>query len=291
MLSRPTWMRSARSGSSLMQKMPRLVRGDQAVVDRQLVGQVAAFGDLDRVDFADEVGDGDVRRRELLAVAAVAADPVDLERCRPPARRASRLACVIGSNGFSLISLPAMTGISSSSRFVERADHARLRLAALAEEDDVLAGEDRVLELRHDGLLVAEDAGEQRPPFADARDQVAAHLFLDRTAPCSPTASVHRVCAVSVLRHLSRSFRRMPCVPDRGEPPARCHLVSPCAACRHYSPPVPRRPARPIVVPIDRNISAQRGATRLQLSIIRPEHAGRGGAISVPGRRCAAHGQ
>ena len=43
---------------------------DQAVVDRQLVGEVAALGDLDRVDLADQVGDRDVRRRQLLAVAA-----------------------------------------------------------------------------------------------------------------------------------------------------------------------------------------------------------------------------
>ena len=50
---------------------------DQAVVDRQLVGEVAALGDADRVDLADQVGDRDVGRRELLAVAAVAADPVD----------------------------------------------------------------------------------------------------------------------------------------------------------------------------------------------------------------------
>ena len=33
---------------------------DQAVVDGQLVGEVAALGDLDRVDLADQVGDGDV---------------------------------------------------------------------------------------------------------------------------------------------------------------------------------------------------------------------------------------
>ena len=48
---------------------------DQAVVNRQLVGEVAALGDPDRVDLADEVGDRDVRRRQLLAETAVAADP------------------------------------------------------------------------------------------------------------------------------------------------------------------------------------------------------------------------
>ena len=59
------------------------------------------------------------------------------------------------------------------------ADDAGLRLAALAEEDDVLAGEDRVLELRDDGVFEAEDAGEHVLALAHLVDQVAAHLLLD----------------------------------------------------------------------------------------------------------------
>ena len=50
---------------------------DEAVVQRQLVAEVAAFGDLDRVDLADEVRDGGVGRRQLLAVALRAVDPGD----------------------------------------------------------------------------------------------------------------------------------------------------------------------------------------------------------------------
>ena len=64
---------------------------DQPVVDRQLVGQVAALGDLDRVDLADQVGDRDVGRRQLLGVAPVARQPVDRGRVavlgRPPRGR------------------------------------------------------------------------------------------------------------------------------------------------------------------------------------------------------------
>ena len=62
----------------------------------------------------------------------------------------------------------------------ERADHAGLRLAALAEEDDVVAGEQRILELRQHGVLVAEHAGEQRLAVLDLRDGVAPDLLLDR---------------------------------------------------------------------------------------------------------------
>ena len=60
----------------------------------------------------------------------------------------------------------------------EGADEAGLGLAALAEEDDVLAGEDGVLEVRDDGLFVADDAGEVGLSLLDALDEVLAHLLL-----------------------------------------------------------------------------------------------------------------
>ena len=43
--------------------------GHEAVVQRELVGEVAALGHLDRVDLADEVGDRRVGRGQLLAEA------------------------------------------------------------------------------------------------------------------------------------------------------------------------------------------------------------------------------
>ena len=151
---------------------------DQAVVDRQLVGEVAALGDLDRVDLADEVGDGDVGRGELLAVAAVAADPVDLGVVAVGVDAGRGSGVQIGSNGLSLISQPAMIGDLVVEEVDEGADEAGLGLAALAEEDDVLAGEDGVLELRDDGLFVADDAGEVVCLLLDALDEVLAHLLL-----------------------------------------------------------------------------------------------------------------
>ena len=51
---------------------------DQAEVHRRFVGEVAALGVLDQVDLADQVGDGHVGRGELLVVAVVAVDPLDL---------------------------------------------------------------------------------------------------------------------------------------------------------------------------------------------------------------------
>ncbi len=60
-----------------MQKMPAVGAGDQAEMHRHLAREIAALGMLDHVDFADQVGDGNVGRGELFVIALVAADPGD----------------------------------------------------------------------------------------------------------------------------------------------------------------------------------------------------------------------
>ena len=52
---------------------------DEAVVDGLLVGEVAALGDLDRIDLADQIGHRNVGRRQLFGVAPLASDPFDLQ--------------------------------------------------------------------------------------------------------------------------------------------------------------------------------------------------------------------
>ena len=149
----------------------------QAVVQRQLVAEVAALGHLDRIDLADEVGDRRVGRGQLLAEAVVAMHPVDR---RGVAHLGDEIAGVLADRLVRIVvdlaagddrhPLVEQTG--------ERADDARLGLAALAEEDHVVAGEQGVLELRHDRLLVAEHAFEQRLAGGDLGDRVAPDLFL-----------------------------------------------------------------------------------------------------------------
>ena len=51
--------------------------GHQAVVQGELVGEVATLGHLDRVDLADQVGDRGVGGGQLLAVAPTAVHPLD----------------------------------------------------------------------------------------------------------------------------------------------------------------------------------------------------------------------
>ena len=53
----------------------------QAIMNRQLVAQqVTAFRRFDRIDVADDVGDGHVGRREFFDKTRIAIDPID-RRC------------------------------------------------------------------------------------------------------------------------------------------------------------------------------------------------------------------
>ena len=163
---------------------PAVGARDQAVVEGQLVGQVAALGDLDRVDLADEVGDGDVGRGELLGVAPVARQPVD--------RRRLAVALDDGAgrraDGRQRVVVELATADDRQPR-VEQADqqprHPGLGLAALAEEDEVVTGQDRVLDRRDDRLLVADDAREDLRPDGQPLEEVGAKLLLD--GPRAPT--------------------------------------------------------------------------------------------------------
>ena len=70
MLNRPTWTLPREVGQLVDREDAAVGPGQQAEVHGQLVGeQVPAARRLDRVHVADEVGDGDVGRRQLLDVA------------------------------------------------------------------------------------------------------------------------------------------------------------------------------------------------------------------------------
>ena len=148
-------------------------------MERQLVRQVASFGDLDRIDLPDEVGDGDVRRRQLLGVAAVARQPVDGRRLAialddGAGGRADRCGRVVVQ----------LAAADDRQPRVEKADqqprHPRLGLPALAEEDEVVAGQDRVLDAGDDRLVVADDARKDLCPGREALEEIGAELLLDR---------------------------------------------------------------------------------------------------------------
>ena len=137
----------------------------------QLVGQVAALGDLDRVDLADQVGDGDVRRRQLLAVPAVARQIQSIGR---RVALSSTIAFALGRSARRII--VHLAAADDRDRFIEQLDQqpgeASLGLAALTEEDDVLAGHDRVLDRGQDRLVIADDPADDRPIGRESGEKV-----------------------------------------------------------------------------------------------------------------------
>ena len=151
----------------------------EAEVQRRLVVQIAAFGDLDGIDLADQIGDGDVRRRQLLAVALFPRQPRD-----------GRFVAGFGHDGAPLGGdrteriLGDLRALDDRRLLVEQRRQAthqpRFRLPALAKQHDVLPAEDGVDELRNHRVVVADDARKQRPALPQLGDQVAPHLRLDR---------------------------------------------------------------------------------------------------------------
>ena len=154
----------------------------QAEVDRQLVAELqAALGRLDRIDVADHVGDGDVRRRQLFDVARFARQPADRHLVAfgldaVLAERRQRRNRIVVDLALRNHRQPLVQQRGQG------AEDARLGLAAQAEQDEMVARQDRVDQLRHDGVVVADDARKQRVFPAQSLRQVVADLVTDRPA-------------------------------------------------------------------------------------------------------------
>ena len=148
-------------------------------MDGQLIAEVAPLGDPDRVDLADQVRDRRVGCGELLRVALLGGQPRQLggvavlgdEVAAAAADRRVRVVVDLASGD-------RRDGVVEQRD--ERADEPGLGLAALAEQHHVLAGEDRVLDLRDDRIVVAADPAEQLLVVAQLADEVAAKLGSDR---------------------------------------------------------------------------------------------------------------
>ena len=120
--------------------------GHETVAEGLRVVEEQATGDLDGVDLADEVGHRGVGRGQLLGEALASVDPGD-----------RRVVAVLGDQ-VDGVRRDRREGVVANLRtlddrqplveqFDERTDHAGLRLTALAQQDDVVSGEQRGLEL------------------------------------------------------------------------------------------------------------------------------------------------
>ena len=151
---------------------------DQPEMDGLRVTERAALGHLDRVDVADQVGDGGVGCRELLGVALGTVPPLHGQGVAQLGGAADRG----GGDGFVGV-LAELGAGDDGSPLVEQADEGAeqpgLALAALAQQDEVVAGEQGALELGQHGRLEADDAGPGIAALAQGGEEVLAEFGLD----------------------------------------------------------------------------------------------------------------
>jgi hypothetical protein len=147
-------------------------------VDGLRVAERAALRHLDRVDVADQVADAGVRGRELLAVALALVPPRHGELVAEFGREAT--AAGADRRVGMVVDLTARDdGRPLVKELAEGADQPRLTLAALPEQDDVVPGDQRALDVGEHSLVEADDAREPVLPRAHAREQVLSDLLLD----------------------------------------------------------------------------------------------------------------
>ena len=86
-----------------------------------------------------------------------------------------------GASGSSWISQPGTTANLLVEQIDEPAQDAALGLSAQSEQNEVVLRENRVDELRDDGVVVADDAGEQRFAGLQLAHEVVADFLFDGT--------------------------------------------------------------------------------------------------------------
>src|SRR2546425_997105 len=125
-----------------------------------------AFGGLDWIDVADDVRDSNVGRGKLLHEARIPGDPFDV---RHVAMQVEQLAA-IRRDRIEGIVVDLGAGDNGNS-FVEQRSQlpndSALRLAAQAEQNEVMPRQDGVDELWNDRFVVTNDTGKQF--FTDAQ--------------------------------------------------------------------------------------------------------------------------
>ena len=153
-LSMATWMRSARSGSSLTATMPRCARGmsRKAMVSGSPSVRPSAtlMGSISPTRSATLVSAWPASRCNARCGAATRS--ADRRRTPPPGGSTG----VIGEYGCSPSSAPSITGSTRRADWPTTA--AGSCLASLAEQHDIVAGDQRAFQLRQHGVLEAENS-------------------------------------------------------------------------------------------------------------------------------------
>ena len=142
---------------------------------------------LDGIHVPDDVGNGDVRGRQLFDESQLARQPGDRRLLAP---FGNQLAAVLGDR-LERIVVDLAAG-ENGNLLIEQRDElpqdAALGLTAQAEKNEIVARQNGVDELRNDGFLVAHDAGKQRRAVLEQTDEVLAHFVFDGALATSGTA-------------------------------------------------------------------------------------------------------
>lgn len=189
-LSIETWMRSARSGSSLMAMMPRCARGMSPkwmVSGSPRLASATFIGSMSPTRSATEVSGVASSRCSVRCDVAI----------RSAGRRAGPRGPANRRRGDGLVGDARRVRARDHRRpLVEQADQgaqdARLALAAFAEHHDVVAGEERPLELGNDGRLEADDAGPRVGSLHAGRSGGCCASRRGHRAGCVRSRAAHR---------------------------------------------------------------------------------------------------
>ena len=147
---------------------------------RQLVTEdVPAARGLDGIEIADNVGDGDVRRRQLLDVTLIGIEPRD--RCIVSGF-VEKTFSVLGDRSERIV--VDFTAGDDRQRWIEksgeRAQYSRFCLAAKSEQNEIVPAQKRVDDLRHHRLFVADHPIENGFTGSEASEEIRTKLVFDR---------------------------------------------------------------------------------------------------------------
>ena len=149
----------------------------QPVMHGKFVAQlVPAFGRLDWIDVADQIGDGHVRSRQLLDVTLV----------RPEICNRSLISCL--GDQLAATAAERLVGIVTDlaagdvrqlriEKPGQRAQDAALRLATQSQQNKIVSRQDGIDHVRRHRILVADDAGKHRPSLPQTCNQVFPQLI------------------------------------------------------------------------------------------------------------------
>jgi hypothetical protein len=179
-------------------------------MDGELVREQPPLGDLHRIDVSDQVGDRGIGRRELFGVARVPVDPRDLGVVAALGHDLPRIG---GDRPLRFVQ--DLAALDHGDPLVEQTDeganHARLRLPPLTEEDQVVSAEQGVLQRGDHRFLVSDDAGKERRAALQLRQEIRAQLVAHGSRPVAGGAQLAQCLRCRSARcHLPSHLRPAP---------------------------------------------------------------------------------